>query len=156
MLPQTSPSTAPQKMSEGDLEDQFNPDAGDDTLRLWHEYPLWRKVVGQNTLDGLVNLGDNADAFSCYSHVNMGTNPSTCNAKVYYNCLREDSSSDYVSNRNSPRNVRHTCVSGLGITMEPLPNKPTNLLSVPERRLTKHWASALKMPALRRWKSVRC
>ena len=105
-----------------DLEDQFNPDAGDDTLRLWHEYPLWRKVVGQNTLDGLVNLGDNADAFSCYSHVNMGTNPSTCNAKVYYNCLREDSSSDYVSNRNNPRNVRHTWLSGLGITMEPLPD----------------------------------
>ncbi|MCR5190950.1 MAG: hypothetical protein K6C07_06065, partial [Bacteroidales bacterium] len=105
-----------------DLETQFNPAEGDDTLELKHEHYLWRKVVGNDILDGLVNLGDNSDAFSCYSHINMGTNPSTCNAKVYYNCLREDSSSDYVSNRNNPRNVRHTWLSGLGITMEPLPD----------------------------------
>ncbi|MBO7465131.1 MAG: hypothetical protein J6T56_04680, partial [Bacteroidales bacterium] len=70
-----------------DLEDQFQPDAGDDTLKKKHERPLWRKVVGNDILDGLVNLGDNADAFSCYSHINMGTNPSTCNAKIYYNYL---------------------------------------------------------------------
>ncbi|MBO7465761.1 MAG: hypothetical protein J6T56_07935, partial [Bacteroidales bacterium] len=105
-----------------DLEDQFQPDAGDDTLKKKHERPLWRKVVGNDILDGLVNLGDNADAFSCYSHINMGTNPGTCNAKVYYNCLRENGKSDYVSNRNNPRNVRHTWLSGLGITMEPLPD----------------------------------
>ena len=103
-----------------DLESQFNPDAGDDTLKYEHEHFLWRKVVGNNTLDGLSFIGDNSDAFSCHSHINMGTNPSTCNAKLYYNYLYEGSSSDYVSNRDNPRNVRHTWLSGLGITMEPL------------------------------------
>ena len=105
-----------------DLETQINLAEGDDTLKCEHEHYLWRKVVGNDIMDGLVNLGDNSDAFSCHSHINMGTNPSTCNAKVYYNCLRENDTSDYVSNRNNPRNVRHTWLSGLGITMEPLPD----------------------------------
>ncbi|MBO7623807.1 MAG: hypothetical protein J6S82_00675 [Bacteroidales bacterium] len=105
-----------------DLEEQFQPDAGDDTLKKQHERPLWRKVVGRDTLDGLVNLGDNADAFSTAAHLNMGTNPSSCNAKVYYNCLYATGTSDYPYHRNNPRNVRHTWLSGLGITLEPLPD----------------------------------
>ena len=105
-----------------DLERQFHPDADADTLLLRHEFVPLRKVVGRDTVD-LAFLGDNADAFSSPTHINMGTNPSTCNAKVYYNYLIGGGHSDYVSNWNNPRNVRHTWLSGLGITIVPLPDR---------------------------------
>ena len=104
-----------------DLERQFHPAADDDTLLLRQERIPWRKVAGSDTTD-LPFHGDNADAFSTAAHLNMGTNPSTCNAKAYYNYLLGNGQSDYVSNRDNPRNVRHTWLSGLGITMEPLPD----------------------------------
>ena len=105
-----------------DCEYQFHPDADADTLKLRHEYAMWRKVVGNDTNDSLAFLGDERDAFSVRTKIGMATNPSTCNAKVYYNLLKENGYSDYDSREHEARNVRTTYLSGLSIDMEPLPD----------------------------------
>ena len=105
-----------------DLEIPFHPEDGDSLLNRECEGVIWRKVMEDRNNDSLVFWGDARDAFSAYSHINMGTNPSTCNAKTYYNYLYENGRSDYAFGRNNPRNERTTWLSGLGITMEPQPD----------------------------------
>ena len=105
-----------------DLETQFHPGAGDSVLSRDCEQVLWRKVVDGRNNDSLAFWGDAGDAFSGSTHLNMGTNPSTCNAKVYYNSLSDNGRSDFAVNRDNPRNVRTTWLSGLGIAMQALPD----------------------------------
>lgn len=105
-----------------DLELQFHPGADDSVLTRACEQVIWRKVVDGRNNDSLAFLGDGRDAFFTSRHLNMGTNPSTCNARTYYNSLFENGRSDYAVNRNNPRNERTTWLSGLGITMEPQPD----------------------------------
>jgi hypothetical protein len=103
-----------------DMEHQMHPDDSYDELNIFHEYRMWRKRIGLDIIDSLANLGDDRDAFSTHSKINMGTNPSTCNAKTYYNSL-------YMSYKNFTsqiyRNNQTTYLTGLSIEMIPLPNK---------------------------------
>ena len=99
-----------------DQETQFHPKTDDKRLSTQCEYHMWRKVVNGRTNDALPSIGDNLDAFSKATKINMATNPSTCNTRTYYNYLTGRNYSNYSEN---PRNVRTTYLSGLSIEMVP-------------------------------------
>jgi hypothetical protein len=68
----------------------------------------------------LACIGDNRDAFSGYRKINMSTNPSTCNAKTYYNYIYESGAYDFTSQIH--RNNQTTYLTGLSIEMIPQAN----------------------------------
>jgi hypothetical protein len=103
-----------------DLETHLYPDNSDNTLMLKHEYPMRRKIIGTTVIDSLVSAGDNRDVFSGYNKINMGTNPSTCNAKTYYNIIRSKKTN---FTNQAYRNNQTTYLTGLSIEMIPLANK---------------------------------
>lgn len=103
-----------------DQEVQYHPMITDNMLALSQAYPMWRKKIGNNIIDSLAILGDNRDAFSVYSKINMGTNPSTCNAKTYYNYIYKSGTYDFTSQVN--RNNQTTYLTGLSIEMIPQAN----------------------------------
>jgi hypothetical protein len=102
-----------------DQEDQFFPPSTDNTLKFNHIKEMWRKEIGESVNDSLPRLGDNLDAFHSYSKINMGTNPSTCNTKTFYNALMKDNTL-YLGDAN--RNNQTTYLTGLSIEMIPLPD----------------------------------
>lgn len=106
-----------------DQEDMFFPEEGDNRLHHQCEHPMWRKMVNGRAYDALPSIGDNLDAFSKATKINMATNPSTCNTRTYYNYLTGRGSFNYAEN---PRNVRTTYLSGLSIEM--VPQKDRNIL----------------------------
>ena len=103
-----------------DQECQIHPDSTAMTIAISQEYDMWRKKIGMNTIDSLVGIGDNRDAFSVYSKINMGTNPSTCNTKTYYNNMNKDGLANFTSQTN--RNNQTTYLTGLSIEMIPQAN----------------------------------
>lgn len=103
-----------------DQEVQIHPDTTDMIINLSQEYGMWRKIIGNNIIDSLAALGDNRDAFSVYSKINMGTNPSTCNTKTYYNGMYENGSCIFTS--DTYRNNQTTYLTGLSIEMIPQPS----------------------------------
>lgn len=85
------------------------------------EYPVWRVIKNGDNIDSLVCLGDNRDAFSTYTHLNMGTNPSTCNTLTYHNNNKEIVS-PLIYSEHSEKDTRTIYLAGLGIEMTPLEN----------------------------------
>ena len=110
-----------------DQERQIHPFSNDNIIKLSHEFIMWRKKIGSAHIDSLVSLGDNRDAFSVHSKINMSTNPSTCNTKTYYNFLTKEGSYGYTN--QSHRNNETTYLSGLSIEMIPQ-NNSTFLVNI--------------------------
>jgi hypothetical protein len=101
-----------------DQEKQIHPLSGDTIINLNQEISeVRRKWIGNTAIDSLVALGDNRDAFSVYSKINMSTNPSTCNTKTYYNYLTSSGSYNYTDSAH--RNNETTYLTGLSIEMIP-------------------------------------
>ena len=103
-----------------DQETQFFPKITDQMINLSQEYCMWRKKIGNDINDSLACIGDNRDAFSGYRKINMSTNPSTCNAKTYYNYIYESGAYDFTSQIH--RNNQTTYLTGLSIEMIPQAN----------------------------------
>ena len=98
-----------------DQENQFFPLESDNILYVSRETPLWGKIFN-NEYDGhLACLGDTLDAFIPPIKINMGTNPSTCNAKTYFN-RNNQNSSGYIVSSASNRNTQTTYLTGLSST----------------------------------------
>ncbi|MDL2297379.1 hypothetical protein LJC68_09680, partial [Bacteroidales bacterium OttesenSCG-928-B11] len=104
-----------------DMETHFFPPSGTDVLSSNQEYSLWRKKIGHQIIDSLSFNGDDRDAFSSYAKINMGTNPSTCNAKTYYNYMDDKGRVDFTS--QTYRNNQTTYLTGLSIEMVPAANQ---------------------------------
>lgn len=106
-----------------DMETHFSIPENSNNITLAMEYSMWRKTIGNNDIDSLVANGDTRDAFKTHRTINMGTNPSTCNTKAFYN------SNDYPYTLNSTlnpkcqeKNNRTTYLTGLGIEVIPQSN----------------------------------
>ena len=104
-----------------DMETQFHPQDNEDTISIYNEYPMWRKVIDNQAIDSMPFIGDSRDMFAAHTKLNMASNPSTCNAKTYYNCLTEHNILNY--NHYNPRHNRTTYLTGLSIEMIPQANK---------------------------------
>ncbi|MBR4488475.1 MAG: hypothetical protein IKO89_07960 [Bacteroidales bacterium] len=63
-------------------------------------------------------LGDSLDAFSSHRKINMGTNPSTCNAKTYY--TNSNGKVNFIFDHNTQYNDTTTYLTGLSIEMMPI------------------------------------
>ena len=100
-----------------DQEYHFFPNEEDTILKVTHEYSMWRKVIGNDSIDNLPSIGDNLDAFSSHTKINMGTNPSTCNTRTFHSDNTSYTSPIYAY--NSELNTRKTYLSGLEIEMIP-------------------------------------
>ena len=103
-----------------DQDWQFFPDDEDTILLVTREYAMWRKIVGDENIDSLPSIGDNRDAFSLHTTINMGTNPSTCNTRTFHS--HNTSYTSPIIARNQQLNTRKTYLSGLGIEMIPQGN----------------------------------
>jgi len=103
-----------------DQEVQIHPFPSDNIIKLNHSFPMWRKKIETNIIDSLPGSGDNRDPFSVYSKINMSTNPSTCNAKTYYNYLFETGLPEYTE--FAYKNNETSYLSGLSIEMIPQSN----------------------------------
>ena len=99
-----------------DLQSHFSPRDTDNILNRKMEYYIWRKMIGNNIIDSLVQMGDERDAFSTHSKINMGTNPSTCNAKTFYNRIYLNAATKWLEHES--RNNDTTFLTGLSIEMD--------------------------------------
>ena len=84
---------------------------------------------GQND-DSLPFIGDNYDAFSTNTHVNMGTNPSTCNVRTFHSNNNSSTTNTIIGARCPEKNVRNTYLTGLGIEMVPVGNTGDMLVRI--------------------------
>lgn len=100
-----------------DMESYFVDNGDEERLTRANERYIWRKVVGQQNVDSLVGNGDARDMFCTHTKLNMGTNPSTCNAKTLYNTM---TTGDFKCQLYQSRNTRTTYLTGLGIEIIPL------------------------------------
>ncbi|MBP5557006.1 MAG: hypothetical protein J6X65_04795, partial [Bacteroidales bacterium] len=73
---------------------------------------------GEMVTYSMPSIGDSLDAFSSHHRINMGTNPSTCNAKTYY--TNSSGKSYFYFTRNTQYNDTTTYLTGLSIEMMPL------------------------------------
>lgn len=101
-----------------DQENQFFPNSRDTILRTSCEFAMWRKIVNGLPDDYLPSLGDNEDAFTPGKRsgikINMGTNPSTCNAKTYH-CRN---TGNLIQASSTENNTQTTYLTGLSIEMK--------------------------------------
>lgn len=106
-----------------DQEVKLYPPNEKDTLSLFHGYDMWWKKIGDQIIKNLPFNGDEEDAFSSHSKINMGTNPSTCNTKTYYNYvyLRNLSERKNFTSQQHRNNLT-TYLTGLSIEMIPISN----------------------------------
>jgi hypothetical protein len=99
-----------------DQEDQFFPLESDSILYISRETAMWGKTFN-NEYDGhLACLGDTLDAFIPPFKINMGTNPSTCNAKTYFS-RNNQKNSGYIISSSTNMNTQTTYLTGLSIEM---------------------------------------
>lgn len=98
------------------------PEEGDNQLVRSAEHCISRKIIGNETYDDLTFLGDNSDAFSSASKINMGTNPSTCNTATCHSKNQNEELSSPIHPLNSSKDTRTIYLSGLGIEMVPQPD----------------------------------
>ncbi|MDY6326163.1 MAG: hypothetical protein SPL47_02475, partial [Bacteroidales bacterium] len=101
-----------------DQEMQIVPANEDTVLYVAKEFAPWRIVVEGENRDDLPFLGDNHDAFTSYTRLNMGTNPSTCNTRTFHS--NNASYSSFISARQPQLNTRTTYLSGLSIELVPV------------------------------------
>lgn len=99
-----------------DMEGHFSVSDDEDILSSAMEKPMWRKCIGRIQIDSLVGLGDTRDMFCTHTNLNMGTNPSTCNTKTFYNSMTTGRC-QYSSHLS--RNTQTTYLTGLGIEITP-------------------------------------
>lgn len=99
-----------------DMEGHFSVSDDEDILSSAMEKPMWRKCIGRIQIDSLVGLGDTRDMFCTHTNLNMGTNPSTCNTKTFYNSMTAGRC-QYSSHLS--RNTQTTYLTGLGIEITP-------------------------------------
>ena len=102
-----------------DMERQFVVADDVEIISTANEKPLWRKTLGRVDIDSLVANGDGRDMFCTRTRLNMGTNPSTCNTKTFYNSMTTGKC-QYSSQLS--RNTQTTYLTGLGIEITPLDN----------------------------------
>ena len=102
-----------------DMETHFNAEEEETSLSRSCERSMWRKIIGTMNVDSLVLNGDSRDMFCSHTQLNMGTNPSTCNAKTLYNSM---TTGEFKCTNYQSRNTRTTYLSGLGIEITPLDN----------------------------------
>lgn len=93
------------------------PTEGQDSLTKANEQVVWRVIKDGRNIDSLCSLGDNRDAFSHYTHLNMGTNPSTCNAITCHS--KNDDQNSIIHAEKSLKDTRTTYLTGLGIELIP-------------------------------------
>lgn len=103
-----------------DQEFKFFPQDEDNALHLSAEYPMWRKIVGDEVFDELPSLGDNQDAFSSHSKISMGTNPSTCNRATCHSDNTSNTPASVIIASNSQYDTKAIYLSGLSIEMTPM------------------------------------
>lgn len=99
-----------------DQEFPLFPEATDTVLYISREFETWRKYVNSIQDDHLPQLGDNLDAFSARTKINMGTNPSTNNAKTYHS----NNGGTTIKAQNTAKDVHTTYLTGLSIEMFPI------------------------------------
>ena len=76
---------------------------------------------GEPVTHNIMLNGDGLDAFSSHRKLNMGTNPSTCNAKTYY--TSNDGNQKHLTfETNADKNNTTTYLTGLSIEMKPVGN----------------------------------
>jgi len=111
-----------------DQEWHLFPAAEDTILYTDREFAMWRKSVNGQNDDSLPFIGDNHDAFSSYTHINMGTNPSTCNVRTFHSTNYKPDT--IIAARCPEKNVRNTYLTGLGIEMAPVGNAGDMLVRI--------------------------
>ena len=109
-----------------DQERKLFPEEGDNVLYVTRELQSWRKIIGDEIDDHLPSLGDNYDAFSTHTKINMGTNPSTNNAKTCHS----NNINGVISSFIPEKNVLTTYLTGLSIEMTPDTVSGTVLVSI--------------------------
>ena len=107
-----------------DQEYPLFPEATDTVLYSSREFETWRKYIDTITDDHLPQLGDNLDAFSTHTKINMGTNPSTNNAKTYHSNFK------IISAQDSQKNTLTTYLTGLSIEMTPIQGTENFLVKI--------------------------
>lgn len=90
-----------------------------DLLTTENEYPVWRVIKNGQNIDSLICLGDDRDAFATKAHLNMGTNPSSCNTITCHSNNNEIAST-LIYSQHSEKDTRHTYLTGLGIDITPM------------------------------------
>jgi hypothetical protein len=102
-----------------DMETHY--DVPDDVSFITSAYEKWisRKNINGMSIDSLVGNGDTRDMFCMHTRLNMGTNPSTCNVKTFYNSMTTGKC-QYTAHLS--RNTQTTYLTGLGIEITPLDN----------------------------------
>lgn len=93
------------------------------------EYTMQNKVVGSDTIRNNISfIGGSLDAFSTHRKINMGTNPSTCNAKTYY--TGNLGMTHLTFNSNTALNNTATYLTGLSIEMIPRADSTSFLVHI--------------------------
>ncbi|MCR4858280.1 MAG: T9SS type A sorting domain-containing protein [Bacteroidales bacterium] len=110
-----------------DQEKMLFPEEDDAVLYVTREVQPWRIIKNEQNYDDLPFLGDNHDAFSTHAKINMGTNPSTNNAKTFHS---RNHLNDIIYAHFVERNVQTTYLTGLGIEMTPLSGTGNILVSI--------------------------
>ncbi len=89
--------------------------------KVIREYTMYNKVKNGAAITNSISfMGDNLDAFSSHRKINMGTNPSTCNAKTYYSYNRSSGGGQMLKfDKNTDLNNSATYLTGLSIEMTP-------------------------------------
>ena len=114
-----------------DQEFHLFPDVNDTVLYTTREYESFRIVKGGQNIDSLPLLGDNRDAFSTYTKINMGTNPSTNNTKTFHsNNSKYHSIYEYIRGHFAQKNVQTTYLTGLSIEMTPIQGTGNILVNI--------------------------
>ena len=102
-----------------DMETHYIVPDEEQILNSTHEKWISRKNIGRMSIDSLVANGDARDMFCTHTRLNMGTNPSTCNAKTFYNSM---TTGRCQYSAHLSRNTQTTYLTGLGIEITPLDN----------------------------------
>lgn len=112
-----------------DLEYQYSIPENSNNITLDMARPMWRKKIGDIIIDSLASSGDASDAFKSHRIINMGTNPSTCNAKAFYNNNNGTSSNSILVPSADCQNKNNltTYLTGLSIEVIPISNGTANI-----------------------------
>ena len=115
-----------------DQEWPLFPKETDTLLFISREFETWRKYIGTIQYNSLSQLGDTLDAFSTHAKINMGTNPSTCNAKTYHSkeLTTVPYATRYIVGNVIEKNVQTTYLTGLSIEMTPIQGTGNILVNV--------------------------
>ncbi|MBQ4433553.1 MAG: hypothetical protein II894_05295, partial [Bacteroidales bacterium] len=84
---------------------------------------------GDTVKHSLSFWGDSLDAFSSHRKINMGTNPSTCNAKTCYT-YNLSAKNHLFFDKNTQYNNTTTYLTGLSIEMIPRPDSVSYLVKI--------------------------